>query len=61
MTGPRFVAGAVLAVLLLAACPSEDRYPDCAAARSASAAPLHRGDPGWNSDLDRDGDGVACE
>ncbi|UXX97613.1 excalibur calcium-binding domain-containing protein [Streptomyces sp. AD2-2] len=23
--------------------------------------PLHRGDPGYDSHLDRDGDGVACE
>jgi len=36
-------------------------YPDCAAARAAGAAPLHRGDPGYRSGLDRDGDGVACE
>jgi endonuclease YncB( thermonuclease family) len=36
-------------------------YPSCAAARAAGAAPLHRGDPGYRSGLDRDGDGVACE
>ncbi|WP_181782223.1 excalibur calcium-binding domain-containing protein, partial [Pseudonocardia pini] len=27
----------------------------------AGAAPLHRGDAGYRSALDRDGDGVACE
>lgn len=36
-------------------------YPNCAAARAAGAAPLHRGDPGYSRKLDRDGDGVACE
>ena len=36
-------------------------YEDCAAARAAGAAPLRRGDPGYSSDLDRDGDGIACE
>ena len=36
-------------------------YKNCQAARDAGAAPLHRGDPGYRSELDRDGDGVACE
>ena len=36
-------------------------FRSCAAARAAGAAPLHRGDPGYNAKLDRDGDGVACE
>ncbi len=36
-------------------------YQNCDAARAAGAAPLHRGDPGYDSHLDRDGDGVACE
>lgn len=36
-------------------------YPNCAAARAAGAAPLYRGQPGYSSKLDRDGDGVACE
>ncbi|MEU6344806.1 excalibur calcium-binding domain-containing protein [Streptomyces sp. NPDC046977] len=36
-------------------------YPNCAAARKAGAAPLHRGDPGYSGALDRDGDGVACD
>ncbi|MFD8566193.1 excalibur calcium-binding domain-containing protein [Streptomyces sp. NPDC059639] len=36
-------------------------YPDCDAARAAGVAPLYRGEPGYSSDLDRDGDGVACE
>lgn len=36
-------------------------YPNCAAARAAGVTPLHSGDPGYASHLDRDGDGVACE
>lgn len=36
-------------------------YKNCQAARDAGAAPLHRGDPGYRSELDRDGDGIACE
>lgn len=36
-------------------------YDNCDAARAAGAAPLHRGDPGYRDELDRDGDGVACE
>ncbi|MDF0531399.1 excalibur calcium-binding domain-containing protein [Tsukamurella sp. 8F] len=36
-------------------------YANCAAARAAGVAPLHRGDPGYASRLDRDGDGIACE
>lgn len=41
--------------------PKSTYYPNCAAAKAAGAAPLHRGDPGYSSKLDRDGDGVACE
>ncbi|MGA1838184.1 excalibur calcium-binding domain-containing protein [Herbiconiux sp. 11R-BC] len=36
-------------------------YANCAAARAAGAAPIHRGEPGYSSKLDRDGDGIACE
>ena len=36
-------------------------FASCAEARAAGAAPLHRGDPGYSSSLDGDGDGVACE
>ena len=36
-------------------------YANCAAARAAGVAPLHRGDPGYSAKLDRDGDGIACE
>lgn len=36
-------------------------YANCTAARTAGAAPIHRGDPGYSTKLDRDGDGIACE
>lgn len=36
-------------------------YPNCAAARAAGAAPVKRGEPGYGTHLDRDGDGVGCE
>lgn len=36
-------------------------YANCDAARAAGAAPIYRGEPGYSSKLDRDGDGVACE
>lgn len=36
-------------------------FANCDAARAAGAAPLSRGQAGYSSKLDRDGDGVACE
>ncbi|MFJ2208459.1 excalibur calcium-binding domain-containing protein [Streptomyces microflavus] len=36
-------------------------YKNCTAVRAAGAAPIRRGDPGYDSHLDRDGDGVGCE
>jgi hypothetical protein len=36
-------------------------YVNCTAARAAGAAPILRGQPGYSSKLDRDGDGIACE
>ncbi|PZE30054.1 DUF1524 domain-containing protein [Curtobacterium sp. MCBD17_028] len=36
-------------------------FANCAAVRAAGAAPLHVGDPGYSRQLDRDGDGTACE
>lgn len=36
-------------------------YRSCAEARAAGAAPLLRGQPGYRPELDRDGDGRACE
>lgn len=36
-------------------------YPNCAAVRAAGAAPIHRGEAGYGTHLDRDGDSKACE
>ena len=36
-------------------------YPNCNAARAAGAAPIRVGQPGYRGELDRDGDGIACE
>ncbi len=41
--------------------PASAYFANCAAARAAGAAPLYRGQPGYSSKLDRDGDGIACE
>lgn len=43
------------------AAPSTAYYKNCDAARAAGAAPVRRGDPGYASHLDRDGDGIGCE
>jgi hypothetical protein len=36
-------------------------YKNCTAVRAANADPIYVGDPGYSRDLDKDGDGVACE
>ncbi|WBY17265.1 DUF1294 domain-containing protein [Erythrobacteraceae bacterium WH01K] len=36
-------------------------FSGCNAVRAAGAAPLRYGEPGYRSDMDGDGDGVACE
>ena len=36
-------------------------YAGCNEVRAAGKAPLNAGDPGFSSDMDGDGDGVACE
>jgi hypothetical protein len=41
--------------------PAEVYYANCSAVRAAGEAPLYAGDPGYDSHLDRDHDGVACE
>jgi hypothetical protein len=44
-----------------AAPPAGTYYANCAAVRAAGAAPIHRGQPGYSSKLDRNGDGLACQ
>ncbi len=41
--------------------PEARYYKNCSEARAAGAAPIHRGQPGYGSHLDRDNDGIACE
>ncbi|MCK8456489.1 excalibur calcium-binding domain-containing protein [Sphingomonas faeni] len=36
-------------------------YSGCREVRAAGVAPLHRGQPGYRSGMDGDGDGIACE
>lgn len=36
-------------------------FRSCAEARAAGAAPMRRGQPGYNPNLDGDNDGIACE
>jgi hypothetical protein len=36
-------------------------YANCADARRAGAAPIHSWQPGYRSEMDGDGDGIACE
>lgn len=36
-------------------------YANCTEVWARLGHPLYRGQPGYSSDLDRDGDGVACE
>ena len=36
-------------------------YKNCTAVRAAGKVPLHQGEPGYSSKLDRDGDGIAFE
>ncbi len=36
-------------------------YENCTAVEDAGAAPIYAGESGYSRDLDRDGDGVACE
>lgn len=39
----------------------EPFYANCKAVRAAGKAPIHRGQPGFLSKFDGDGDGVGCE
>jgi hypothetical protein len=53
---------AVSAAVAPAARPAAFAYfPNCRAAWAAGAAPMYHGSPGYRSQLDGDGDGIACE
>jgi len=36
-------------------------YSGCGEVRAAGKAPLYAGQPGYRSEMDGDGDGIACE
>jgi len=36
-------------------------YANCTEVRDAGKAPIRRGEPGYDNNLDRDDDGIACE
>ena len=36
-------------------------FKSCKEARAAGYSDIKKGEPGYNSKLDRDGDGIACE
>lgn len=36
-------------------------YPNCAYARLVGAAPIHKDEPGYREELDRNRNGIACE
>lgn len=38
-----------------------DRWSGCNDARAAGTAPIYRHEPGYRSEMDGDGDGIACE
>lgn len=73
---PGLLLGAMIGLILLADDPGQlpkvpkaiaaaiglpDVYLNCAHARLMGAAPLRRGDKGYQRRLDEDRDGVACE
>lgn len=43
--------------------PAEDDvyYENCSEARADGAESIREGEPGYREELDRDGDGIACE
>lgn len=57
------VAAFSIAVLAAPAAAShaDPYYKNCTEVRQAGKAPILKGDPGYGSHLDRDGDGIACE
>ena len=40
---------------------SSVHFKSCKAAKAAGYSDIKKGEPGYSSNLDRDGDGIACE
>jgi len=55
------VVATTLAAVAATPTPAPVSYSNCDEVKAAGAAPIHSGDPGYSTDLDRDGDGIACE
>ncbi|MFW8627973.1 excalibur calcium-binding domain-containing protein [Deinococcus sp. ME38] len=58
---PAAVSASPTPAPVVPATPANVTYPNCAAVRAAGKSPLLRGQPGYSTKLDRDGDGRACE
>ena len=58
---PQRAGAAVEAAALSGSTGQQRPFANCREARAAGAAPVRRGDPGYGTHLDRDGDGVGCE
>ena len=43
------------------ATPAAVQYANCDEVRAANAAPIRTGEPGYSTELDADGDGIACD
>ena len=41
--------------------PVAVHYTGCNEVRAAGKAPVYEGEPGYSTDMDGDGDGIACE
>lgn len=57
LVAPLLAASVILAPVAAADPP----YSSCAEARADGASNIRQGEEGYSSNLDRDGDGVACE
>ena len=57
------LCAAVVATIAVTPLQSASAVPftNCDQAYAAGVAPLETGEPGYSPDLDRDGDGIACE
>ena len=55
------IAATIASTTALPPAHAEVYYKNCSEARAAGAAPIHNGQPGYSTNLDRDGDGIACE
>ncbi len=55
------LAGAVKKTTKSSSSSSSVKFKSCKEARAAGYSDMKKGEPGYSSKLDRDGDGIACE